>query len=513
MMTRKHTTAVGGLRPLPRLLLAGLAALPLAACDTDRLVQVEDPSQLRPDQFNNPASVPQLLNGSLRQLIGGYSGFGDDAFLSSSAVISDEFYWGDTFTTRIAADSRTLQPAVLGNISDAAFSRLQQARTNALRTIAAIDRFATDPTVAPTANQDKALLRTIEGYTYVTLSEGWCSAVPFTEVPLTGNVDPTKLVGGTPLNTAEMNDTAVDRFSRAIALSATNPDRNLARIGLARAHLNNGRYAAAAAAVTGIPTTYVFHLEHSETNGSQNNPIFSLQSNGRYGVSNLEGGVTAAGAVVRPDVRVPGTTAVNAEGVAYRGLQDPRVPWVGRQSFLNRCFSSAALCWLNNNYPNNDADVPLASGVEARLIEAEAALQAGNTAGMIAILNALRAEVGALTQVLYPEGEQVFPLPPAPPALPALTDPATGTMTAAQQFAARRNLFFQERALWLFNTGHRQGDLRRLVRQYGLTNAQAFPSGPYFRGGTYGNDVAYPVPFNEENNTNFQRSQCVTTQA
>jgi len=513
-MTRKHTTARGGLRPLPRLLLAGLAALPLAACDTDRLVQVEDPAQLRPDQFNNPASVPQLLNGSLRQLIGGYSGFGDDAFLSASGVISDELYWGDTFTTRVAADQRVLQPAVLGNISDAAFSRLQSARTNALRSIATIERFNTDPTVAATADRDRALLRTIEGYTYVTLSEGWCSAVPFTEVPLTGAVDPTKLVGGRPLTTAEMNDTAVERFTRAIAVpAAANPNRNLARIGQARAHLNNGRFAAAAAAVNGIPTTYVFHLEHSETNGSQNNPIFQLQSNGRYGVSNLEGGVTSTGAVVRPDIRVPAATAVGAEGIAFRGLQDPRVPWRGRLSNNNVCFSSSVLCWLNNNYPTNNSDVPLASGVEARLIEAEAALQGGNAAGMLTILNALRADVAALTRVLYPDSRQTFPAPPAPPSLNPLTDPATSTMTTAEQFAARRALLFQERALWLFNTGHRQGDLRRLVRHYGLTSAQAFPSGPYFRSGNYGNDVAYPVPFNEENNTNFQRSQCSTTQA
>lgn len=512
-MTRKHTKTGGGLRPLPRLFLAGLASLPLAACDTDRLVQVEDPSQLRPDQFDNPASVPQLLNGSLRQLIGGYSGFGGDSFLSASGLISDELYWGDTFTTRVAVDQRALQPAVLGNISDGSFSALQQARTNALRTIATIERFSTDATVAATADRDKALLRTIEGYTYVTLSEGWCSAVPFTQVPLSGAVDPTKLVGGKPLTTAEMNDTAVERFTRALTVpAAANPNRNLARIGQARAHLNNGRFAQAAAAVSGIATSYVFHLEHSETNGSQNNPIFQLQSNGRYGLSNLEGGSTATGTAVRPDIRIPATTAANAEGIAYRGLRDPRVPWIGRASNNNACFSGSATCWNNNNYPTNDSDVPLASGVEARLIEAEAALQAGDAAQMVTILNALRADVAALTRVLYPDSRQTFPIAPTPPTLTALTDPATAEMTADQQFAARRNLLFQERALWLFNTGHRQGDLRRLARQYGLSTAQAFPSGPYFRGGTFGNDVAFPVPFNEENNPNFQRAQCVTTQ-
>jgi hypothetical protein len=67
----------------------------------------------------------------------------------------------------------------------------------------------------------------------------------------------------------------------------------------------------------------------------------------------------------------------------------------------------------------------------------------------------------------------------------------------------------------MYATGHRLGDLRRLVRNYGLPQASVFPSGPYFRaaGSNFGTDVAYPVPFNEENNTLFIRANCVTTTA
>jgi hypothetical protein len=87
-------------------------------------------------------------------------------------------------------------------------------------------------------------------------------------------------------------------------------------------------------------------------------------------------------------------------------------------------------------------------------------------------------------------------------------------MTPAQQFAARRAMLFSERAFWLFNTGHRQGDLRRLVRNYALPSNTVFPSGPFFRGGlTFGNDVAYPVPFNEQNNDQFTAASCSTTTA
>ncbi len=177
-MTIKHNRRRKGLGPLSRALVGIAMALPLVACDTDKLVEVEDPALRRPEDLNNSGAVPALVQGAFRQFVGGYSGFGDDAFLSASGVITDEFYFGDTFTTRDAADKRNLQPPVLGNITDAAFGRLEQARFNARRAFAVVDQFSTTQTAAADA-VSKAQLRTIEGYTYVTLAEGWCGAVPF----------------------------------------------------------------------------------------------------------------------------------------------------------------------------------------------------------------------------------------------------------------------------------------------------------------------------------------------
>lgn len=487
--------------------LAGLVAA--SACDTNKLVTVTDPALLTPKDINTAAATPGLVQGALVEFIGGYSGFGDDAFLSSSAVISDEFYYGDTFPTRQAADSRNLQPTALGNISDPAFSRLMQARFNARRAAAQTARFST-PGTATADSATRAEMRAVEGYVFTTISEGWCSGVPFSSLPDTGAVDPGQVVYGTPLSTAQMNDSAVIKFNQALVLD---PTSSLAMIGKARALLNNGQFAAAAAAVATVPTSYVFLLEHSSNSGNENNPIASLMQNGRYGVANLEGGETATGTVLRPDIANPAMTAPNAEGLPFRAAQDPRVPFE-KNGDSGRCFTSSILCWVNDNYPNFDADVPLASGVEARLIEAEAALQAGDAATMMQKLNDLRANVTSLLGHLYPGQKQTFFVNGAAATLAPLTDPATAGMTAAQQFAARRNLLFSERAFWLYNTGHRQGDLRRLVRQYGLTTNQAFPSGPFFRGGlTYGSDVAYPVPFNELRNTNYSPSACSTTAA
>ena len=119
----------------------------------------------------------------------------------------------------------------------------------------------------------------------------------------------------------------------------------------------------------------------------------------------------------------------------------------------------------------------VADWVEARLIQAEAALQAApddtssQATGWLGIRNHLRET--AIT-----------------PALPDTTDPGS--------FDARVDLLFRERALWLFLTGHRLGDLRRLIRQYGRDQSTVFPVGPYDAGsGTFGTDVNAPIPPDE----------------
>ena len=108
------------------------------------------------------------------------------------------------------------------------------------------------------------------------------------------------------------------------------------------------------------------------------------------------------------------------------------------------------------------------------MVEAEAALRTGDVTNFLAKLNVARATVTGL----------------AP-----LTDPGSTT--------AREDLLFRERAFWMFSTGHRQGDLRRLIRQYNRPENTVFPTGVWFKGGPYGSDVNFPIPFSETNNPNF----------
>ena len=82
-----------------------------------------------------------------------------------------------------------------------------------------------------------------------------------------------------------------------------------------------------------------------------------------------------------------------------------------------------------------------------------------------------------------------------PATQPALQQPSSQ--------AAATAVFFREKAFWTFGRGQRLGDLRRLVRQYGIPAATAFPAGTFFKGGAYGDDVNFAVPDAERANPLF----------
>jgi starch-binding outer membrane protein, SusD/RagB family len=112
----------------------------------------------------------------------------------------------------------------------------------------------------------------------------------------------------------------------------------------------------------------------------------------------------------------------------------------------------------------------------------------------LGILNGLRSNAALLTLRGYPAGS-----------LPPLTLQATA--------AAQVDQLFKERAYWLFLTSHRLGDMRRLIRQYGRGAETVFPTGPYFKGGTYGTDVNSPVPQREQNNPSYTPGSCKQNEA
>ena len=452
------------MRSFKRLIWLPLLALPfLAACD--ELLEVTDPDTVSPTTLEDPDLIDVVVAGAVGDFTEAYSG-GEDSFLSTTSLLTDEFFSTGTFGTRTATDRRIQQTPANGNTSDEGYVDLQQARRSAMLAAAKV----ADHPDKGTGDSDYALLKAMEGFTYVALGEGYCSYVPIADDT---EADPSD---GPPRTSMEL-------FQESLPLFTAAGNTHLANIGTARALMNMGDYPGAAAAVAGVPTTWNYLIEHSDN--ADNNPFYNLQSNGRYSISQLEGG--------------------NDTGMPFRGAgtgldaaqADPRLPWFEDPA---GGFDPAFRLFVSLKYPLRSSSVVLASGIEARLIEAEAALASGG--GWLAILNALRADVANLM------GAQIDNYANA---MSDLTDPTLADLVDPGTPAARVDMLFQERALWLWGTGHRVGDSRRLINQYGRPQDQVYPSGAYHKGGSHGPDVVFPVDFDEVNNTLYDINLCDVT--
>jgi starch-binding outer membrane protein, SusD/RagB family len=188
---------------------------------------------------------------------------------------------------------------------------------------------------------------------------------------------------------------------------------------------------------------------------------------------------------------------------------DPRVPWRP----AGDGFDPTVPLFVSERYMvgtsvpvNNASNVVVADGIEARLIEAEAAFHTGGD--WLGILNELRANFVSLMSARYNLYEQNLAAGVAAgrlqAELPPLTDPGND--------AARIDMIFYERGMWLYLTGHRLGDLRRLARApYNRPIESVFPPGQHHMGPDFGRAVAFVIPNNEENNENFSHDMCDPT--
>jgi hypothetical protein len=130
---------------------------------------------------------------------------------------------------------------------------------------------------------------------------------------------------------------------------------------------------------------------------------------------------------------------------------------------------------LQTLYRERGSDVLMASGAEAALIRAEAAVRAGQTALAQALVNDLRSDYSARATV-----EWGVPPPPAGNALSAIQ--------LSGNLAADLKVVVDERARELWLTGDRHSTSRRLRRDMG-TAIDLFPAKP----AAGGDDTAFPI--------------------
>ena len=244
--------------------------------------------------------------------------------------------------------------------------------------------------------------------------------------------------------------------------------RRAATVAKARALIDLGQQSAAAALVptSAVSTSYRYRFTFVQATGD--NGIWSFNTNqGRYTVQDSN------------DV----ITGVIKNALPFISANDPRVPVVDAKK---KGFDGQTNLYTIALWGSRGDEVPLVSGIDARLIEAEAKLQANDIAGMMTILNVLRTDRTSSLTI----GTRAIP------AMPALAVPATQD--------AAVTLFFREKAFWTFGRGQRLGDMRRLIRQYKRTEDQVFPTGLFFKNGSYGHDVNLPVLDSEKTNPNFK---------
>jgi hypothetical protein len=434
-----------------------LLLMPMAGCSD--LLEATDPDIINPIDVESPEGAAALRIGALerfRDMTGG-----NESTWLFGGLLADEWSTSSTFVQNDETDQRLIQ---LNNASITGMYRdINRVRTAANQAIRGLR------TYLPTRTTDIAEMYFARGFAEMQLAQDFCNGIPLSDG--SGEVP----VFGTPLTGAEVFQRAIASYDSALALADTfavsATIRRSARVGKARALMGLGQYAAAAALVpvAEVPTSFAYAHTFAITSGD--NTIWGQPaSSRRYTV----------GDSVEGNAR--NLLVLNA--IPFFSAQDPRLPvtyTIGSNGDTLKSQDGSTFSRTTSLY-GRLTPLPVVNGIDARLVEAEAALAAGDTVGMFAILDALRANPPRLGEV-------------QPAAMAALTDPGTT--------AARVNLLFREKAFWTFSRGQRLGDLRRLIRQYGRTPDTTFPVGAHYRGGDYGLDVNLPVPQQEENNPNF----------
>ncbi len=397
--------------------VGALALLGTAACDTvDRLLTVNSPSRLAETNFLVPQNAALISNSAVADFE-----CAQGAYIVASGLAAGELVEGTQTAARWSMDRRDIIPneaqyASAGCAAIGVYTPLNVARhTNDQAT-----RLLEGWSDADVPNRQRLIARNaaMAGYAILLLAEGFCECV----IDL-----------GPALTTAQALDSAAARFTKALtaAQAANDPTLvNLARVGRARALLGKGDGPGAAADAALVPQDFVFNATHDLNAATRNNRIFA-QNNQGFAVS------------VAPAYRA----------MTVGGNPDPRVRAVdgGRNTTdqINRL-------WVQQKYGSLTTGTPIATGIEAKLIQAEVA---GASTG-VGVINALRARAGV--------------------ALPPLTAAEQANFTATVMEERNRELWLQ---------GNRWFDMnRRDLPQVPVAGTA------YAKGGIYGDQQCWPLP-------------------
>ena len=448
-----------------------VGAVTLDGCQnglTDKLLAANEPTIIAPSNVNSAAGADAVRLGTLINLRGITTAW------TSGGLVADEWnIFGGSGISGFVDERRGSNPFAISYFTTI-LRALASVRTSANQAIPLLDRW----TPQPQANI--AEMYFARGYGELQIATDFCNGIPLDD----GTKSPP--VYSKPLTNAQIFAVASASFDTALALSqgtdaASMNINRAARIAKARTLVALADFSDAAALVPSsvVPTTYAYNFTYSLTGG--NNPIWTANTSGRtYSVEDSVEGNSH-------NLIVPNSTP-------FFSAHDPRVPVTYSVTGKDTIKAGDGITNLRiTSLYGQTTSMALVNGIDARLIEAEARLQAGDIPGMMTILNALRATTLTIGTVTVTSAQ-----------LPSLATPASQD--------AAVSLLFREKAFWTFGRGQRLGDMRRLIRQYKRTQDQVFPIGTYVgAGGTYGTDVNFPLGPDEQANPYF--TACVDLNA
>jgi len=370
--------------------LGVLAAAPLTGC-TD-LLTPDNPSEILAEDLKDPRALPILLAGVA----------GDYNYMYSYAIVTTGHFASELWHTGSQGGWRELNRGIadpqgqMGTVYD----RAVKANWVADNAAGLIEESFPDARSKP----ELARARIYAGFAQLMLADNFCEAT---------------INGGPALTSAGMYQEALANFSDALAIAAAaSQDTGRAKLaaayrlqalaGRARANLMLRQFQAARDDASQIPDNWRFQA------------VYSINSS-------------------REENFVPSHTVARFRkegGVDPRFFEDPRYATDPRLNFINKGPTFKGEDRIRQfveqtKYPERFSPANIASSQEARLIEAEAELELGNTDRAVALINRLRAAA---------------PLPP-------YDGPAT-------KDEVLRQIFF-ERSVVLFLEAKHLADLRR----------------------------------------------------
>ena len=400
----------------------GVAAVLVGAAGCSDFLEVENPNVIDVNAID-PVADAAALAGSAQQNFAAAYGWAImySSWMSGESLVAETFPTRNEFGRRDPVESNgSLNTDVWTTLS------LSAASTKIVLDLAL-------PTPETNINRARSFLW--RGYSFILMAESFCS----------GAVDSgPELTVAAMLDSAVANLTSANTIGKAINTAESNAMANTALVGRARAHLQAGRKAQAAADAAAVPAGFVFNLPYVDDLANRNR-----LSNRLWQFTLDRGSITVAEPFRNGDPRVP----FKAPGEHNLSPQD----------------ASSGAFYIQQKYPSFASPIRVASKLEADYIAAEA----GSTADQLALIAARRSANGR-------------------PAYAGGTDAAS----VLTELMTQRGFDF-------YLEGHRLADFRRNPANVLFVPV---PGATYFKAGfaPIGNKTCYPIPLAEkDNNPNF----------